>query len=109
MTALASMYGYKTIGGLISDNSGLIVILTAFIFVCLVFRVLLNRQFPSGAGQPAKVWIFKTTMIFFICAFIFVCGFTVFYEKKKLDAQSRAPVEMIKPNQYLPPNQLLKC
>lgn len=86
--AIASIYGYKTIGGLLADNSGLIIILIAFICVCLVFRRLLNRQFPSGAREPVKTWVFKATIVFLICSFTFICVFTVFYEKKKLDAQS---------------------
>lgn len=93
--AIASIYGYKTIGGLLADNSGLIIILIAFIFVCLVFRRLLNRQFPTGAREPVKTWVFKATIIFLICSFTFICAFTVFYEKKKLDAQSSAPAKII--------------
>lgn len=86
--AIASIYGYKTIGGLLSSNAGLIIILIAFICVCLVFRRLLNRQFPTGTRQPVKTWVFKAIIIFMIASFTFICAFTVFYEKKKLDAQS---------------------
>lgn len=86
--AIALAYGYKTIGGLIADNSGLIVVLVAFIFLCLVFKAMFSRQFPSGGGQTFGRWIYKTAMIFMIAAFFFVCVFTLFYEKKKLDAQS---------------------
>jgi len=89
--AIASIYGYKTIGGLIAANSGLIIVLGAFICVCLVFRRLLNRQFPSGTRDPARTWVFKVTIIFLICSFTFICAFTVFYEKKKLEAVSYAP------------------
>ncbi len=115
--AIASIYGYKTIGGLLAANSGLIIILIAFICVCLVFRRLLNRQFPSGTREPVKTWVFKAIIIFMICSFIFICAFTVFYEKKKLDAQSSAPflnsksfclVETIRSDKYWLLNPLVK-
>jgi hypothetical protein len=83
--SIARIYGYKTLAGLVEANAGLLTILTALICVTLVFSRLLNRQFPTAGRQPVKTWIFKVTMIFFICAFVFVCGFTVFYEKKKMD------------------------
>jgi ABC-type Na+ efflux pump permease subunit len=86
--ALATWYGYKTIGGLFRENFGLIVILIAFIFVCLVFMRLLNRQFPAGGYGTARAWIFRTVIIFMISAFIFIGGFTIFYEKKKLEESS---------------------
>jgi len=83
--SIAKIYGYKTLAGLVETNAGLLTILAALICVTLVFSRLLNRQFPVAGRQPVKTWIFKVTMIFFICAFVFVCGFTLFYEKKKAD------------------------
>lgn len=83
--ALATWYGYRTIGGLLRENFGLIIILIAFIFVCLVFMRLLNRQFPSGGYGTARAWVFRTVIIFMISAFIFIGGFTIFYEKKKME------------------------
>lgn len=83
--AIAAIYGYKTINGLISANAGLLIVLAAFICVCLVFLRLLNRQFPSEGRQPVKSWIFKVVITFMICAFVFICGFTVFYEKKRAE------------------------
>lgn len=83
--ALAQFYGYRTLNSLVSANFGLIVVLVAFIIVALVFLRLLNRQFPRSGRQPVKTWIFKTTIVFFISAFVFICGFTVFYEKKKME------------------------
>ena len=94
--AVVTWYGYKTLGGLLSENFGLIVVLLAFIAVALVFWRLLNRQFPR-TGQPFKKWIFKTTMVFFICAFVFVCAFTVFYERKKAEEHGAVPPD--KPDQ----------
>lgn len=85
--ALAQYYGYKTISSLIGENFGLIMVMTAFVLVTLVFRRLLNRQFPKQGREPVKTWIFKTTTVFFICAFVFICVFTLFYEKKKLDKE----------------------
>jgi hypothetical protein len=90
-TAAATVYGYKTIGGLITANSGLIIVLIAFIFVSLVFRRLLNRQFPRAGRQPAKMWIFKAITVFMIASFVFICGFTVFYEKKKMETSYYQP------------------
>lgn len=87
--AIAKLYGYKTLYNLITENAGLATILVAFIFVCLVFFKLLNRQFPIGGHQSVRAWIFKTIIIFMICAFVFICGFTVFYERKKLQEDSR--------------------
>lgn len=84
-TAAATVYGYKTIGGLITANSGLIIVLIAFIFVCLVFRRLLNRQFPSAGRQTTRAWIFKAIIVFMIASFVFICAFTVFYERKKME------------------------
>lgn len=81
--ALATYYGYKTLGGLLSANSGLIVVLAALICVTLVFLKILSRQYPGGNPPPFRQRLIKTTVIFFICAFIFICGFTVFYERKK--------------------------
>lgn len=95
LESIAWIYGFKTIGGLIRENAGLIVILAAFIGVCVVFYRLFDRQFPSGAREPFKKWIFKITIVFFICAFVFVSGFTVFHEKKKAGDQS-----MISPAVY---------
>jgi hypothetical protein len=86
--ALATYYGYKTLGGLLSANSGLIIVLAAFICVTLVFLKILSRQYPGGNPPPFRQRLIKTTVVFFICAFIFVCGFTVFYEKKKAGEQS---------------------
>ena len=86
--ALATWYGYKTIGGLVAANFGLIVVLVGFLAVCLVFWKLLNRQFPQAGRRPFAAWVIRTTIVFFICAFVFLCGFTLFYEKQKLEAQS---------------------
>ena len=84
-SAMASIYGYNTLKGLFEANAGLIFILAAFLCVCLLFWKLLDRQFPRSGREPVKTWIFKTIIIFGISAFIFMCAFTVFYEKKKLE------------------------
>ena len=89
--AMATFYGYKTVGGLISENSGLITVLIALICVTLVFGRILNRQFPGGEPRPFMKWMLKTMVIFLICAFVFVCGFTLFYEKKKEELAFAAP------------------
>ena len=85
--ALATWYGYKTLGGLIAANSGLIVVLIALICVTLVFVSMWKRQFATGPRNTFGRWLGKVTVIFFISAFVFVCVFTVFYEKKKLEEQ----------------------
>jgi len=87
--SLAKIYGYKTLGGLISANTGLIAVLTALICVTLVFRAILNRQYPRGGPQPFTRWLLKVSAVFFIAAFVFVAGFTVFHERKKEERQSR--------------------
>jgi len=86
-TALAAWYGYKTLGSLVAANSGLIVVLLAFLGACLVFSRMLNRKFPR-AGQPVKTWVFKAIIVFMICAFTFICAFTLFYERKKYEERS---------------------
>lgn len=78
-------YGYKSLYALLSANFGLVVILIAFMVVGAVFWRLQGRQFPTSGRQPVKTWIFKVTMIFFICGFIFISVFTIFYEKKKME------------------------
>jgi hypothetical protein len=83
--AVAAIYGYKTLKSLFEANSGLIFILAALLCVCLLFWKLLDRQFPRGGRDPVKTWIFKAVIVFGISAFVFVCAFTVFYEKKKLE------------------------
>ena len=84
-TGIAAIYGYNTLKGLFLANSGLIFILAALLCVCLLFWKLLDRQMPRGGRDPVKTWIFKTIIAFGISAFIFVCAFTIFYEKKKLE------------------------
>ena len=83
--AIASIYGYNTLKSLFLANAGLIFILLALFCVCLLFWKLLDRQFPRSGRDPVKTWIFKTIIGFGISAFIFICAFTAFYEKKKLD------------------------
>ena len=84
-TSIAKFYGYRTVTTLISENSALIILLVAFVCVTLVFLRLSNHQFPRQGRDPVKTWIFKVMIVFMICAFIFIGGFTVFYEKKKLE------------------------
>ena len=88
-SAIASIYGYSTLKGLFEANAGLIFILAALLCVCLLFWKLLDRQFPRSGRDPVKTWIFKAVIVFGISAFVFVCGFTVFYEKKKLEESRR--------------------
>ena len=94
--ALATWYGYKTLGGLLEANFGLIVILAALICVTLVFIYMWKRQFATGPRNTFGQWLAKVTVVFFISAFVFVCAFTLFYEKKKMEEQSAAPPETFK-------------
>ena len=83
-TALASWYGYKTLYALVNPNFGLIVVLLVFVTACLLIRTTLNLTFPKTGGYHP---IGKAVIIYFVipCVF-FIFAFTLFYEKKKMDA-----------------------
>ncbi len=80
---IAKWYGYYTIGSLLKANFGLIILISAFIAVCLLLYRLVDRQFPRPGRDDFKRWVFKIIILFSISAFTFVAAFTVFYEVKK--------------------------
>ena len=85
---IAKWYGYYTIGSLLKANFGLIILISAFIVVCLLLYQLLDRQFPRPGRDDFKRWVFKIIILFSISAFIFIAAFTVFYEVRKSEKHS---------------------
>ncbi len=85
---LAQMYGYKKLTPLIEHNFGLIVVLATFICAAFILWRLLNRQFPNQGKEPFKALLMKCTLFFVIGAFVFIAGFTLFYEVKKEKKQT---------------------
>ncbi len=83
-TAFATWYGYKTLYALVEPNFGLIVVLLVFIAACLLIRTTLNLTYPkTGGDHPIR----KGVIFYFIIPSVFfIFAFTLFYEKKKLDA-----------------------
>lgn len=84
-TSVAQWYGYYTIGNLLKANFGLIVVICAFIVVCLLLYRLVDRQFPRPGRDNFKRWVFTVIILFSISAFTFVAAFTIFYEVRKAD------------------------
>jgi len=83
--AIALWYGYRSIYLLLSENFGLVVILIALVVICLVFYQGQKNQIVRGPTQRLRIRVFHTIVIFLICAFIFIAGFTLWYERKNME------------------------
>jgi len=83
-TWVAKMYGYYTLANLLKNNFILVCVISAFILLCLVFYVTLNRQFPKPGRDPFKRWAMQFVLLSTYSAFIFVVFFSIFYEAKKV-------------------------
>lgn len=90
-TSIAKMYGYITLANLLKNNFGLIVILLAFLGLCLVLYRLLDRQFPKPGQDSVKRRLMVWLTVFLCSCFFCILLFTVFYEKKRLDDESFNP------------------
>ena len=88
-TSLAKWYGYKTMYNLITENALILTLMVAFIFACLVFFRVLDKQYPLGGHKSVQAWLAKTITIFVICSFVFIAGAAIFIEKKKLQEDAR--------------------
>lgn len=83
-SAIALWYGYRSIYILLSENFGLVVILAALLGICLVYYQGLKNQIVRGPTQVLRIRVFNVIVISSICGFLILVGFTVFYERKKM-------------------------
>jgi len=88
---VAKLYGYYTITNLVKENFTLILVIGAFIGMCLVFFRLLNRTFPKPGREPFKRWAMKFVLIFISSSFVFIMLFSLFYEVRKSQEQTAVP------------------
>ena len=86
-TWVAKLYGYYTITNLLKENLILVLVIGAFIAVCLAVYRVMDRQFPKPGQDPLKSFCMKFTIIFLASAFSFVMLFSVFYEVRKVQKE----------------------